>query len=187
MPSTSRLRVPWDRKEPLSLPRIRRLSGVPETSLPRTWHRQAPTGPWGPPGTKQGAAHSPPSLTYGHGHQAARPGRLRAHHVLVQPWVEVEPAGRGAASAGQCLRPPASLPASRVPTWCCSPPRHPPVPLVLPIAMLSSRCPPSPEPPCPLLPQNPLAPLHPSAPHMLHSPQPPQHPIHPFPNPPSIP
>lgn len=100
------------------MPRIGRLSGVPETSLPTTWLEGLVSGTDVPGDPQRGrTGGSPlPHLTYGHGDQAVRPGRVRAHQVLGQPGMEAEPAERGAVSAGQCFWFPISFPVSLVPT-----------------------------------------------------------------------
>lgn len=73
-----------------------------------------------PGGTEQGDS-AWPHLTYRHGHQAVRPGRVCAHQVVGHLGVEVEPAGREAVRVGQRLQVPISLPVSSLPTWCCRP------------------------------------------------------------------
>lgn len=101
------------------MPRIGRLSGVPETSLPVTWLEGLVSGTDEPLGTPWGAEQgqpAPPHLTYRYGDQAVCPGWVRAHQVLGQPGVEAEPAGRAIVSAGQRQRFPNSLPVSLVPT-----------------------------------------------------------------------
>lgn len=80
------------------MPRIGRLSGVPETSLPATWLKGLVSGTNEPlkisQRAEQGAARSP-LLTYRYGDQAVCSGRVRAHQVLGQLGVEAEPARRG--------------------------------------------------------------------------------------------
>lgn len=105
-----------------------------------------------PRGTEQGTAHSP-HLTYRHGDQAVRPGRVCAHQVLGHLGVEVEPAGREAVSVGQRLCFPISLPVSSVPTWCCrlSPETscRPAPPTATPLFLFSLEPPHPLVPPCP--------------------------------------
>lgn len=93
--STSQLWVCGHKKEPLSLPRIRQLSVVPETSLPGTWvggWHQAPTGTpenpvppphlqiW-PPGCVPpvGACPPNPHASQGRGRTPSAPRRRSTH------------------------------------------------------------------------------------------------------------